>query len=187
MEKFIAILLTALSTIAYSQNLTIHLKSGKIVDDKVSASSDDVIYGKEGNYKFDEIVKIEFLSEPSESLIQKLSEKEIRFVNKYSDALYPETIIKKNQQAPNIDLKIERAFQEKEIGSVLQILGIVAISGAFIVQYAEFPNGPITDDDLQKRENSVKGLAIGGSAAFLIGTSIILSGDKRIVSILKNR
>ncbi len=102
------------------------------------------------------------------------------------DPLYdrPDRVNSQSKDQPEINLKLDKSLELKTIGSNFQAIGVGLISVAIVVSMREFDE-TATLDDFDRNRNLVKGLAIGGGVVFTAGIAFNLSGNEKLISVLK--
>jgi hypothetical protein len=82
--------------------------------------------------------------------------------------------------------ELSKIRDTKDGAKMAQILGAVGVASAIVLSVSDLPDNA-TLEDIEKRQNTIKGLAIGGGSLFVIGISIDLHSDRRLIDLLRGR
>lgn len=90
----------------------------------------------------------------------------------------PTIMVERSDDVPaTIYLSWTNIYERKTGGSVLQVLGITALSTALVLAVTDIEQEGLSiqelDDQLARRQTTIKGLSLGGAAVFVGGTILI--------------
>lgn len=175
----IGLLLTSVMCTAQNADIFIDTLGQQIYHDKIQAHSFGTMFGTDHNYKMETIQKIIFYGKPSIELVRVLKDAGVKILYDYDNPSIPTTFVDENKALDNPLSNVTKAYSVQDAGIMLQIVGIGAMAVATVLSVSELDDDA-TLDDLENRQNLVKGLAIGGGVFFTVGITIKLHGDRQL-------
>lgn len=175
----IGLLVIGFGSSAQMVDIYIDTLEKQVYHDVINSHDEVSMYGEQYNYKYEIVEKVIFYSKPENSLSQKLKDSGIKVLYDYDN---PSVVTQWEnvEKQPGTPVSMAtKAYSTQSTGVMFQIIGIGAMAAATAISFADYPDNP-TQEDYDRRKNTVQALAIGGGLSFTVGITIKLNGDRQL-------
>lgn len=168
----------------HAQKAKLHIKDAdgeRFEDHRIVGHSSSILLCEKGNFNFNQLSAVLMYEKPSEKLQATLEDAGVQVVDRWSDSIYvseaPSAVA--TQPIVNIDHNLFKARSLEDTGLMLRILGVAGVVGGLVLAVSDYDD-PLDLKAVERRQNTVKGLAIGGGLSCVIGMSLDLSGRRKL-------
>lgn len=173
----IGLLIMVLGGFSQQADIYIDTLDKKVYHDKIKSHSFGTMFGESHQYKMKIVQKIIFYEKPDISLTQSLKDAGVKVLYDYDNPSVLNDFGSVNKRLDTPEALTARAYTSQNIGVTMKVLGIGAMAAATILSVSKYPDGA-TQETIDKRLETIKGLALSGAVCFTVGIIIKLDGDR---------